>query len=118
MSGRQSGRRELPPTPVATLDELIEAARRFGRDPEFARGGGGNASAKVDGVLYIKPSGVALATLAMAGTRTGAARETLFAVALALLAAPAADVARQLRRRAHAPSAKTQIGVLHEAFFS
>jgi len=64
MSGRQSGRRELPPTPVATLDELIEAARRFGRDPEFARGGGGNASAKVDGVLYIKPSGVALATLA------------------------------------------------------
>ncbi|MCX6911123.1 MAG: hypothetical protein NTY01_24195, partial [Verrucomicrobia bacterium] len=42
----------------------------------------------------------------------------VFAVALALLAAPAADVARQLRRRAHAPSAKTQIGVLHEAFFS
>ncbi len=54
----------LPPTPVAALDELIEVARRFGRDPEFARGGGGNASAKVDGVLYIKPSGVALATLA------------------------------------------------------
>ena len=63
MSGRQFGRRELPPTPVATLDELIEVARRFGRDPEFSRGGGGNASAKVDGVLYIKPSGVALATL-------------------------------------------------------
>jgi rhamnose utilization protein RhaD (predicted bifunctional aldolase and dehydrogenase)/NAD(P)-dependent dehydrogenase (short-subunit alcohol dehydrogenase family) len=64
MSGRQIGRRELPPTPVAALDELIEVARRFGRDPAFARGGGGNASAKVDGVLYIKPSGVALATLA------------------------------------------------------
>ena len=64
MSGWQLGRRELPPTPVATLDELIEVARRFGRDPEFSRGGGGNASAKVDGVLYIKPSGVALATLA------------------------------------------------------
>jgi rhamnose utilization protein RhaD (predicted bifunctional aldolase and dehydrogenase)/NAD(P)-dependent dehydrogenase (short-subunit alcohol dehydrogenase family) len=63
MSGRQFGRRELPPTPVVTLDELIEVARRFGRDPEFSRGGGGNASAKVDGVLYIKPSGVALATL-------------------------------------------------------
>jgi rhamnose utilization protein RhaD (predicted bifunctional aldolase and dehydrogenase)/NAD(P)-dependent dehydrogenase (short-subunit alcohol dehydrogenase family) len=63
MSGRQFGRRELPPTPVATLDELIEVARRFGRDPEFSRGGGGNASAKEDGVLYIKPSGVALATL-------------------------------------------------------
>ena len=45
------------------LDELIELARRFGRDPEFSRGGGGNASVKVDGVLYIKPSGVPLATL-------------------------------------------------------
>ena len=56
-------RRELPPTPVATLDALIDMAQRFGRDPEFSRGGGGNASAKVDGVLYIKPSGVALATL-------------------------------------------------------
>ncbi len=43
--------------------ELVAVARRFGRDPEFARGGGGNASAKVDGVLYIKPSGVPLATL-------------------------------------------------------
>jgi rhamnose utilization protein RhaD (predicted bifunctional aldolase and dehydrogenase)/NAD(P)-dependent dehydrogenase (short-subunit alcohol dehydrogenase family) len=64
MSGRQAGRREPPPTPVAALDELIAVARRFGRDPEFARGGGGNASVKVDGVLYIKPSGVALATLA------------------------------------------------------
>ena len=64
MSVRQAGRRELPPTPVAALDELIEVARRFGRDPGFSRGGGGNASAKVDGVLYIKPSGVALGTLA------------------------------------------------------
>ena len=64
MSGRQIDRRELPPPPVAALEELIEVARRFGRDPEFSRGGGGNASAKVGGVLYIKPSGVALATLA------------------------------------------------------
>jgi len=64
MSGSQPGRRHLPPTPVAALDELIEVARRYGCDPEFVRGGGGNASVKVDGVLYIKPSGVALATLA------------------------------------------------------
>jgi rhamnose utilization protein RhaD (predicted bifunctional aldolase and dehydrogenase)/NAD(P)-dependent dehydrogenase (short-subunit alcohol dehydrogenase family) len=48
------------------LAELIELAQRFGRDPDFSRGGGGNASAKVDGVLYIKPSGVALATLTAA----------------------------------------------------
>jgi rhamnose utilization protein RhaD (predicted bifunctional aldolase and dehydrogenase)/NAD(P)-dependent dehydrogenase (short-subunit alcohol dehydrogenase family) len=64
MNARQAGRRALPPTPDAALDELIRVARRFGRDPEFSRGGGGNASVKVDGVLYIKPSGVALATLA------------------------------------------------------
>jgi rhamnose utilization protein RhaD (predicted bifunctional aldolase and dehydrogenase)/NAD(P)-dependent dehydrogenase (short-subunit alcohol dehydrogenase family) len=66
MSGGRFGPRELPPTPVAVLDELIELAQRFGRDPDFSRGGGGNASAKVDGVLYIKPSGVALATLTAA----------------------------------------------------
>ncbi len=66
MSGGRFGPRELPPVPVAVLDELIELAQRFGRDPDFSRGGGGNASAKVDGVLYIKPSGVALATLTVA----------------------------------------------------
>ena len=63
MSAGQPGRRELPPTPVAMLEVLIDVAHRYGRDPEFSRGGGGNASAKVDGVLFIKPSGVALATL-------------------------------------------------------
>jgi rhamnose utilization protein RhaD (predicted bifunctional aldolase and dehydrogenase) len=46
------------------LDELIALAQRFGRDPEFSRGGGGNASVKADGILWIKPSGVPLATLA------------------------------------------------------
>jgi rhamnose utilization protein RhaD (predicted bifunctional aldolase and dehydrogenase)/NAD(P)-dependent dehydrogenase (short-subunit alcohol dehydrogenase family) len=64
MSGQQrAGRRSLPPAPVDTLAELIGLAQRFGRDPEFSRGGGGNASAKAGGVLYIKPSGVPLATL-------------------------------------------------------
>ncbi len=43
--------------------ELVELAQRFGRDPEFSRGGGGNASVKTEGVLWIKPSGVPLATL-------------------------------------------------------
>ena len=66
MSGGRFGPRDLPPAPVGVLDELIELAQRFGRDPDFSRGGGGNASAKVDGVLYIKPSGVALATLTAA----------------------------------------------------
>ena len=63
MSAGRFGRRELPPPPTDVLEQLIELAQRFGRDPEFSRGGGGNVSAKVDGILYIKPSGVALATL-------------------------------------------------------
>lgn len=42
---------------------VIELSQRFGRDPEYSRGGGGNSSVKADGVVYIKPSGVPLATL-------------------------------------------------------
>ena len=91
MSGARTGRRELPAAPGAALDELIRVARRFGSDPEFARGGGGNASAKLDGVLFIKPSGVALATLTAADL-VPLDMEPL----LALLHAPetAADAAR------------------------
>ena len=63
MSTLRRGPRDLPSTPTATLDEMLEVAHRFGSDPAFARGGGGNASAKADGVLYIKPSGVPLASL-------------------------------------------------------
>ena len=44
--------------------QLIEVAHTFGGDEEYSRAGGGNASVKLDGVLYIKPSGVPLATLA------------------------------------------------------
>lgn len=43
--------------------ELIKVANAFGGDQEYSRAGGGNASVKLDGVLYIKPSGVPLATL-------------------------------------------------------
>ncbi len=43
--------------------ELISVANAYGSDPEYSRAGGGNASVKIDGVLYIKPSGVPLATL-------------------------------------------------------
>ncbi len=45
------------------LQEMAALALRFGEDPEFARGGGGNVSVKADGVLYIKPSGTSLAAL-------------------------------------------------------
>ena len=56
LAGRERSRRGL-------IAEMIALSRRFGADPAFVRAGGGNSSAKVDGVLYIKPSGVALATL-------------------------------------------------------
>jgi rhamnose utilization protein RhaD (predicted bifunctional aldolase and dehydrogenase)/NAD(P)-dependent dehydrogenase (short-subunit alcohol dehydrogenase family) len=45
------------------LEEVVELSHRFGADPEFARGGGGNSSVKADGVLYIKPSGTSLEEL-------------------------------------------------------
>jgi len=45
------------------MTDLIGLANRFGADPEYTRAGGGNCSVKLDGVLYIKPSGVAMATL-------------------------------------------------------
>ena len=53
------------PTPVTA--ELLEATaritRRFGEDPEYSRAGSGNSSVKVGGTLYIKPSGVSLASI-------------------------------------------------------
>ena len=48
---------------LALREEVAELSRRFGADPEYTRGGGGNSSAKVDGVLYIKASGRSLASL-------------------------------------------------------
>jgi rhamnose utilization protein RhaD (predicted bifunctional aldolase and dehydrogenase)/NAD(P)-dependent dehydrogenase (short-subunit alcohol dehydrogenase family) len=52
-----------PTTARQPLLDLIALSRHFGDDPEFARGGGGNSSVKVDGVLYIKPSGTSLSSL-------------------------------------------------------
>ena len=60
--GARSPRRG-PPAPTDLLAETVELSRRFGADPEFARAGGGNSSAKAHGILSIKPSGVSLATL-------------------------------------------------------
>lgn len=56
-----------PPSPASPPSELLAEvaalSRHFGSDPAYTRGGGGNSSGKADGVLYIKPSGVSLATL-------------------------------------------------------
>ena len=49
--------------PGELLAEVAALSRHFGSDPAYTRGGGGNSSGKADGVLYIKPSGVSLATL-------------------------------------------------------
>ena len=45
------------------FSDLIQVANSFGANEEYSRAGGGNASVKDEGVLYIKPSGVPLATL-------------------------------------------------------
>ena len=58
--------RSTPPgrsTTDGLLDDLVALARRFGEDPEFTRGGGGNISVKENGILYIKASGTSLAAL-------------------------------------------------------
>lgn len=60
--GAQGHRRPHRP-PTALLADMLALAREFGADPAFVRAGGGNSSAKADGVLYIKPSGVSLASL-------------------------------------------------------
>lgn len=49
--------------PVEQLGEIIALSNEFGADPAFTRAGGGNSSAKAGGVLWIKPSGVSMATL-------------------------------------------------------
>jgi rhamnose utilization protein RhaD (predicted bifunctional aldolase and dehydrogenase) len=55
--------RTAPPATANLLAQVVRLSRRFGADPEFVRAGGGNSSAKRDGVLFIKASGVSLATL-------------------------------------------------------
>ncbi|MDO5067738.1 MAG: FGGY-family carbohydrate kinase [Propionibacteriaceae bacterium] len=49
--------------PEAELAALTALSNEFGAKPAFTRAGGGNSSVKVDGVLWIKPSGVSMATM-------------------------------------------------------
>jgi len=54
---------KLLPLDDERIQRAIAMSQRFGRDTEYSRAGGGNASVKAEGVVYIKPSGVPLATL-------------------------------------------------------
>jgi len=44
-------------------DDVIRLANEIGGNTEFSRAGGGNVSCKEEGILYIKPSGVSMASL-------------------------------------------------------
>ena len=59
MSGATTSTVSLP----EALAAIVAVSHRFGLNPEFSAAGGGSSSAKADGVLYVKPSGVPLATL-------------------------------------------------------
>jgi rhamnose utilization protein RhaD (predicted bifunctional aldolase and dehydrogenase) len=50
-----------------SLQELAAMSRRYGEDPSFVIAGGGNTSWKDDGILYVKGSGTALATIQAEG---------------------------------------------------
>jgi rhamnose utilization protein RhaD (predicted bifunctional aldolase and dehydrogenase) len=56
-------RLRLLPTDDDRIRDVVEMSHRFGRDPEYTRGGGGNSSLKAEGVIYIKPRGVSLAEI-------------------------------------------------------
>lgn len=45
------------------LATITDISNRYGADPAFVLAGGGNTSAKTSSILWVKPSGVALATI-------------------------------------------------------
>jgi rhamnulokinase len=51
------------PAPATLLDAAAALSRRFGEDPQYSRAGGGNSSVKDGDTLWIKPSGVSLASI-------------------------------------------------------
>ena len=77
--------------PGDAVDELVEISRFYGRDPSIVLAGGGNTSVKVGGVLHVKASGYALATIGREGFVT-LDRAKLDAIA-------AADFGAEVERR-------------------
>lgn len=56
---------QQPATPkdATALDTLVAISRFYGKDPSIVLAGGGNTSVKIDGILHVKASGTALATI-------------------------------------------------------
>jgi rhamnulokinase len=54
---------DAAPPVAAALEAAARLSRRFGEDPEYSRAGGGNSSVKHAGTLFIKPSGISLASI-------------------------------------------------------
>ncbi len=52
---------------MTILENLVDFSKRYGSRPDLVLAGGGNTSAKEDGVLYIKGSGVSLAEITADG---------------------------------------------------
>ncbi|HAF86809.1 MAG TPA: aldolase [Sphaerochaeta sp.] len=50
-----------------SIEKLLSASHRYGSDEGFVLLGGGNTSYKKDGVLYVKASGMELATIGVKG---------------------------------------------------
>ena len=52
---------------MSIIDDLVTISREVGADPEWVLAGGGNTSAKDQGMLYVKASGAALSTITVDG---------------------------------------------------
>jgi rhamnose utilization protein RhaD (predicted bifunctional aldolase and dehydrogenase) len=58
---------QYPVTMNTKLKSLVDISRRYGSDPDYVIAGGGNTSYKDDRYIWVKASGVALATIDEAG---------------------------------------------------
>lgn len=53
------------------INKLVKMSKKFGQDPDYVQGGGGNTSVKSDDIMYIKASGTALKNMSMQKGFTG-----------------------------------------------
>jgi len=75
-----------------SMQKLLEMSHRYGADPAIVLAGGGNTSFKQDGILHVKGSGTALATIVEAQF---VAMDMRKLTAMLTKAYPAEDAARE-----------------------